>query len=518
MAILCCVSPSKAFVEETRSTLKFASRAKLVEMKPKVNEVADDGATIKKLQHELSEAHKLIEELRMQLQQSEEMKFNSEASSNEGSMTFDEMNQSPDYNEPNSDPAFDNRENAHPNTYPVQGNNAKDDRKDREYEKPNAGLSDRTGGNVQSRPYVMPKNHEFQGADLAATSKHSASSLKMKDVFRESESFSSSASVSVAGGNQDLNASAAGFQLDAAEPRIARKTVQRYMKGDMKSVDSEDYFTFSMSLGENSDIQRIQSQVSQVQEQQRMAMQRQKYDPTDKPQETTARTEEESFDGPEASYTDISLKFATNLSAPDTIRGTSAGQEAGRSDPGSTDKNGKYLPNGRLEETLSWDTMDLNTRRPDQIGQPLRALQSLTTNTTPVPDEIMIISTITEMGSKDCYMDKLKESESRIKFLEEKLEMSNDLIEATFRDLEQARLCIHDLVHRNVEINDKLKLRLRKEAKEAYEHGEMLVEQYWLLKGSMYSSLFFFMSGGHEYFLVSVFFVWLCLETNLAVE
>jgi hypothetical protein len=509
MAILCCASPSKAFVEETRSTLKFASRAKLVEMKPKVNEVADDVATIKKLQHELSEAHKLIEELRMQLQQSEEMKSNSEASSNEGSMTFDEMNQSSDYNEPNSDPAFDNSENAHPNTNPLQ-ENVEDNRRDRDYEKTNARLSDRTGANVQRRPYVMPKNQELQGTDLPTTSKHSGSSLKMKDVFRESESFSSSTSVSVSGGNQDLNASAAGFQLDAAEPRIARKTVQRYMKGDMQSVDSEDYFTFSTSLGENSDIQRIQSQVSPAQEQQQRMMQRQKDDTADKPQETTVRTEEESFD------TDISLKFATNLSAPDTIRGTSVGQGAGGS--GLADKDGKYIPNGRLEETLSWDTMDLNTMRPDQIGQPLRALQSLTTNTTPVPDEIMIISTLTEMGLKDCYVDKLKDAEKRIKFLEQKLEMSNDLIEATFRDLEQARLCIHDLVHRNVEINDKLKLKLRKEAKEAHEHGEMLVEQYWLLKGSMYSSLFFFMSGGHEYFLVSAFFVWLCLETNLAVE
>ena len=38
MAILCCASPSKADLEETRSTLKFASSAKLIKINPTVNE------------------------------------------------------------------------------------------------------------------------------------------------------------------------------------------------------------------------------------------------------------------------------------------------------------------------------------------------------------------------------------------------------------------------------------------------------------------------------------------------
>jgi hypothetical protein len=57
------VSPSKAFIEETRSTLKFAARAKLVRVTPKVNEVQDDSALIRKLEHELAEARRQLEEL-----------------------------------------------------------------------------------------------------------------------------------------------------------------------------------------------------------------------------------------------------------------------------------------------------------------------------------------------------------------------------------------------------------------------------------------------------------------------
>ena len=68
MAILCCATPSKAFVEETRSTLKFAARAKLVQMKPKINEVMDDGAIINKLEKELFEVRKQLAELKLQEQ------------------------------------------------------------------------------------------------------------------------------------------------------------------------------------------------------------------------------------------------------------------------------------------------------------------------------------------------------------------------------------------------------------------------------------------------------------------
>ena len=54
MAIVCCVTSSNQFMEETRSTLQFASRAKLVQTKATVNEVIDDRAQLRRLQRELS--------------------------------------------------------------------------------------------------------------------------------------------------------------------------------------------------------------------------------------------------------------------------------------------------------------------------------------------------------------------------------------------------------------------------------------------------------------------------------
>ncbi len=56
MAVICCATPSELYLEETRSTLQFASRAKLVKTRAQVNEVMDDRSLIKKLQRELKEA------------------------------------------------------------------------------------------------------------------------------------------------------------------------------------------------------------------------------------------------------------------------------------------------------------------------------------------------------------------------------------------------------------------------------------------------------------------------------
>jgi hypothetical protein len=56
MAVICCATPSELYLEETRSTLQFASRAKLVKTNAQVNEVLDDRSIIRKLQRELAEA------------------------------------------------------------------------------------------------------------------------------------------------------------------------------------------------------------------------------------------------------------------------------------------------------------------------------------------------------------------------------------------------------------------------------------------------------------------------------
>ena len=54
MAVVCCATPSELYLEETRSTLQFASRAKLVKTRAQVNEVLDDQSIIRRLQRELA--------------------------------------------------------------------------------------------------------------------------------------------------------------------------------------------------------------------------------------------------------------------------------------------------------------------------------------------------------------------------------------------------------------------------------------------------------------------------------
>lgn len=61
MAVICCATPSELYLEETRSTLQFASRAKLVKTRAQVNEVLDDRSIIKRLQRELAEARRQVE-------------------------------------------------------------------------------------------------------------------------------------------------------------------------------------------------------------------------------------------------------------------------------------------------------------------------------------------------------------------------------------------------------------------------------------------------------------------------
>ena len=55
MSIVCCITPASHYLEETRSTLQFASRAKLVETHATVNEVLDESAQIRRLKKELDE-------------------------------------------------------------------------------------------------------------------------------------------------------------------------------------------------------------------------------------------------------------------------------------------------------------------------------------------------------------------------------------------------------------------------------------------------------------------------------
>ena len=69
MAVVCCITPADKYLEETRSTLQFASRAKLVKTRAVVNEVLDDRAQLRRLKKELAE----LKERQKQLEDPQEV-------------------------------------------------------------------------------------------------------------------------------------------------------------------------------------------------------------------------------------------------------------------------------------------------------------------------------------------------------------------------------------------------------------------------------------------------------------
>jgi centromeric protein E len=58
--IICCVTPSERYLEETKSTLQFAARAKAIQTSASVNEVLDDQAQLKRLKREVHELKRLV--------------------------------------------------------------------------------------------------------------------------------------------------------------------------------------------------------------------------------------------------------------------------------------------------------------------------------------------------------------------------------------------------------------------------------------------------------------------------
>lgn len=59
-AIICTITPAAVHCEETHSTLMFASRAKSITNKPKVNEVMNEQTMLKKLQKEVDALKKQL--------------------------------------------------------------------------------------------------------------------------------------------------------------------------------------------------------------------------------------------------------------------------------------------------------------------------------------------------------------------------------------------------------------------------------------------------------------------------
>jgi hypothetical protein len=533
MAILCCVTPSKAFIEETRSTLKFAARAKLITVKPKVNEVIDDAGMIKRLKDKLEAARKEIDDLR-EAQGLPKLSRHSTASVDLGdlgsvssigefgddtaSKDDDKIEQAPirhytkvksdkpddyiptreelGYNEEGPSyvfgiddegiPAvelFDEGPEAEAVPPPAPGAGG------RQYVMPKdfGGGGGAPGGDQGGRQYVMPK--DFPGIpDGPGTGGR-------QYVMPKDHALNEDANEPPDGISKQ--SSSASFQLDAVTEEMADFTVDRYASGH-GSFDG-DAFGFD-SETESEELADDDS-----------------YDEKNRTTEPTAmETYEEDEDGPEASYSEVSRRVGSVVSRPATIAGASAAKSKG-SKYGTIESGLDRALDGRAN-MISWDTFDIYTMKPQQTSKPLQALRNMQNKRDlPIPEEVTIVTAYkAEDDDGIGVTERLLEAETRAKFFESQLELGEDLIESLFKDLEKARLCIHDLVFRNVNLAAKLKEKRREDTKEEYQEAEAVLEHYWFLKGSMYVSLFFFFTGGWEYFMAAVILVWLVLEANVS--
>ena len=63
-AIICTITPSNKFIEESISTLKFASRAKTITNRPELNEIVSDQALLKQYKKEIENLKKELNTVR----------------------------------------------------------------------------------------------------------------------------------------------------------------------------------------------------------------------------------------------------------------------------------------------------------------------------------------------------------------------------------------------------------------------------------------------------------------------
>jgi Kinesin motor domain len=357
----------------------------------------------------------------------------------------------------------------------------------------------------------------FVEGDIAEESIASASESEMPDddmpdAPKQHESMVSmdvdevfpSLAVAESHGRSDHDA-AAHYDADKANEPQTKSTMHRCMKKETNPADSTDLFHLSESVNMESDdleglkseialhlssVDRIDSIVSAVVS----PPKKDRYSRFDSPNNrtyVTSSTDDESFSN--------------------SVRG---GSQASTIDNFAARVNFEQ----DRSESLSWDTMMLNAARQEHVGRPIQSpAQNQDRGDDYPPEEVTVLCTPTHFHRSDkvCLAKELMEAQDRIRFLEGKLEKADDLIEATFRDLDRARRTVQDLSQRNVEMTWRVKDKRRDYTKEDYETGEVIVESYWMLKAGVYVGLFAFVFFETEYFLACVFFVWLILETNM---
>jgi centromeric protein E len=133
----------------------------------------------------------------------------------------------------------------------------------------------------------------------------------------------------------------------------------------------------------------------------------------------------------------------------------------------------------------------------------------------PPPSEVLIMT-----GEPQQYNNLspqyAADMEQRAKFLEHRLEATEDVVDALRKDLKSARSAIHQLVHKNVRLASKVERLHRKRDDIVEQESSKRRGQYILLKWSMYLSLFFSFFQLQDLFIVMVMFVWLSLESYTA--
>jgi hypothetical protein len=94
LAVLCCISPARKHLEETRSTLKFADNAKRIKVQPTVNEVVDQKAMLLALKKELRTTKDTLLKLRQSLSKSREASLQGTADADTAATCNDSFEQS----------------------------------------------------------------------------------------------------------------------------------------------------------------------------------------------------------------------------------------------------------------------------------------------------------------------------------------------------------------------------------------------------------------------------------------
>jgi hypothetical protein len=128
----------------------------------------------------------------------------------------------------------------------------------------------------------------------------------------------------------------------------------------------------------------------------------------------------------------------------------------------------------------------------------------------PPVSEVVIMVTAPRIHDADAAT-RLEEAEERAKFLEGKLETTDNLVESLFDNLKSARCQNEELLDLNTEVESRL-LNLEQAKEVKHKVNDLLMQQHLLLKYSIYLGLVLYIFGGKEYFLAVVVFIWLSLE------